>query len=392
MALMILADRWARQRGGTAWALIVDHGLRPESAAEAEKVRGWLTRRGIPHTVLVWEGPKPITGIQEAARTARYRLMTDWCTERGCLHLLTAHQRDDQIETFLIRRRAKSGAIGLAGISAVREMRGIRLVRPLLNVSKARLVAFLDAEEQPYVEDPSNRNSAFERARLRITGEVHGAQGVMDEIRGNAAARIARENELAALLARAVALHPAGFAVIVPDPIAASGALGERALGRIAAVIGAAVYPLRRERLGRLREALGAPTRARTLGGCRFVPWRGRVVVLREVGRVAPPISLTPGMSVMWDQRFVARMPAAAQASVRVGALGIDGVAALRHSGIADDNPLPRFIYPTLPAVWDEAGLLAVPHLLWRKATGAILPHLTFRPVASLFSIGFTVV
>src|SRR5690349_6102815 len=75
MALMLLADRWARQRGGVAWGLTVDHGLRPESAAEARTVGGWLAARVIPHEILVWTGTKPTSGIQEAARGARYRLL-----------------------------------------------------------------------------------------------------------------------------------------------------------------------------------------------------------------------------------------------------------------------------------------------------------------------------
>src|SRR5439155_7478782 len=132
--------------GGEAWALTVDHRLRPESAVEAQTVAEWLAPRAIPHEVLVWADKKPASGIQEAARAARYRLLAGWCRERGCLHLLTAHHREDQAETHLIRRRAGSGVDGLAGMSAVREMAGVRLVRPLLSVPKARLVALLAAE------------------------------------------------------------------------------------------------------------------------------------------------------------------------------------------------------------------------------------------------------
>src|SRR5205085_3421398 len=168
LALTILADRWARERGGRLAALTVDHQLRPESAEEARIVGGWLAARGIAHHVLVWTDPKPATGIQEAARAARYRLLAGWCHEQGCLHLLTAHHREDQAETYLIRCRAGSGLDGLAGMSAVREMAGLRLVRPLLALPKARLTALLETERQPFLSDPSNRNPIFERARLRL--------------------------------------------------------------------------------------------------------------------------------------------------------------------------------------------------------------------------------
>jgi tRNA(Ile)-lysidine synthase len=404
LALTILADRWARRRGGETWGLIVDHGLRPESGAEAAMVAGWLSARGIPHAILVWEGAKPTTGVQEAARAARYRLLAAWCAAHGCLHLLTAHHRDDQVETYLIRRRAASGIDGLAAMAAVRELPHLRLVRPLLGVAKARLAAFLDVERQPYVRDPSNRNPAFERARLRLSaaaalhprptsGEWEGEGQVLREICRNAAARIVRERELATLLARAVSLHPSGFAALDPAPIAAAGELGERALDRIIAVLRGAIYPVRREPLRRVCEALAeSPPRRCTLGGCRFVPWRGRVLVLREAARTGPPLRLAPGRSGLWDQRFAASMPAAAVAPVEIKALGSEGVAALRGEDIAGDNPLPRLVYPVLPAVWDKEGLAAVPDLLWRRATFACPPLLAFRPVVSLFGAGFTVV
>jgi tRNA(Ile)-lysidine synthase len=183
LALTLLADRWARRRGGVAWGLTVDHGLRPESAAEARIVAAWLAARGIPHETLVWQGAKPASGIQEAAREARYRLLSEWCRARGILHLFTAHHREDQVETYLIRRRAGSGPDGLAAMSAVRELSGCRLVRPLLAVPRGRLAALLAAEGQPFLRDPSNANPAFERARLRLQPDA-GANDPSPPFRG----------------------------------------------------------------------------------------------------------------------------------------------------------------------------------------------------------------
>jgi tRNA(Ile)-lysidine synthase len=391
MALAILVGRWARERGGEAWALTVDHGLRAGSAAEAATVGGWLKARGIPHAVLVWNGDKPATGIQEAARVARYRLLAAWCAARGCLHLLTAHHREDQAETYLIRRRAGSFVDGLAGISAVRELPQLRVVRPLLCVPRARLAALLDAEGQEYLRDPSNRNPAFERSRLRMDMDNEKREVALAELRTNAQARVERERALADLLARAVTLHPAGFAIVDPAPMLAAGELGERALGRVAGTIGGARYPLRRERLARLRLSLAvSPSRARTLGGCRFVPWRGRILVVRETARAAPPRRLDPGMPALWDSRFVATLPADA-GPMTLGSLGADGVAALGRHGVRDDNPLPRLVYPALAAFRDADGLAAIPHLDYCRESG-VMPHLVFRPSAPLLGAGFTVV
>src|SRR5690606_1378938 len=98
MALALLADRWARRRRGKIVALTVDHGLRPGARAEARAAHRRLAALGIEAHLLVWGGAKPKTGIQAAAREARYRLMAGWCRRHGVLHLLLGHHREDQAE------------------------------------------------------------------------------------------------------------------------------------------------------------------------------------------------------------------------------------------------------------------------------------------------------
>ena len=132
LCLCLLAAGWAAAQDGAVSALIVDHGLRPEAAAEARQVAAWLRARRIDHHVLRWAGVKPATGIQAAAREARYRLLGDWCRAAGILHLLLGHHLDDQAETVALREARQSGAEGLAGMAAVRELAGLRLLRPFL--------------------------------------------------------------------------------------------------------------------------------------------------------------------------------------------------------------------------------------------------------------------
>ena len=269
----------------------------------------------------VWAGPKPISGIQEAAREARYRLLAAWCRRRFCLHLLAAHHLEDQIETHLIRRRAGSGVDGLAGMSAVRELTGCRLVRPLLAVPRERLAALLAAEGQPFLRDPSNLNPVFERARLRLAlsdkpssppsgegvgmrervsgrlpaslpgsllpGQAPLSRGAGVDLssedrsrlrprsrRAPAPASGSRESaRLDALIARALALHPAGFAVLDPAMLAAADPeIAMRVLSRAVSCLGGLRYPARTARLARLLAVVTQePRRAYTLGGCRFV-------------------------------------------------------------------------------------------------------------------------
>jgi tRNA(Ile)-lysidine synthase len=399
LALAILADRWARERGGEICALTVDHRLRPESGDEIRRLGAWLSARAIRHEVLVWAGEKPRTGVQEAARFARYRLLGGWCRDNACLHLLTGHHRDDQIETHLIRRRAHSGLDGLAGMSAVRELTDCRLLRPLLGVPKDRLSAFLEAERQPFISDPSNLDPAFERARLRHrdgapAGEEGGSR-LLVEIHARGRARVANEHERNTLLARSVSLHPAGFALLDPAMMSeTSSEMAERLLSDVTAAIGGAPYPSRRERIARLREALGAtPRRGHTLGGCRFIRWRERLLVTRELAKAAPPLRLRPGERMVWDRRFEIMTSPADRGFFTIGYLGLAGTLRLdRRMPQLKRAWLPRLLFPFIPAVWDEEGIAAIPHLGYGREGVADLPQVVFRPVTPLTKAGFAVV
>jgi tRNA(Ile)-lysidine synthase len=410
LALAILADRWARERGGEICAVTVDHRLRPESGDEIRRLGAWLSARAIRHEILVWTGEKPQTGIQEAARLARYRLLGGWCRDNACLHLLTGHHRDDQIETHLIRRRARSGPDGLAGMSVVRELADCRLLRPLLGVAKDRLVAFLEAERQPFVSDPSNFDPGFERSRLRqgdgaLAGQV-GISLLLDEIRALGFTRTARAHERNTLLARYVSLHPAGFALFDPAIMPETSLeMADRLLSAITATIGGSIYPPRRERITRLRAALEEARRGHTLGGCRFIRWRERILVTRELANAAPPLRLRPGERIKWDRRFEITTPRAAGGRFTIGYLGLAETLCLAETLDLAKTPrlgrrtpqlrrarLPRLLFPILPAVWDEEGVAAVPHLRYRREGVAGMPQVVFRPVNPLTQAGFAVV
>jgi len=173
-ALLVLAARWAsrRKRAPKLLAVTVDHGLRPEAGREAAAVGRLARRLGVPHRTLRWRGDKPKTGLQEAARGARYRLLAQAAVRAGYRHIVTAHTLDDQAETVLFRLARGSGLTGLAGMAEALPVpsetgSGVFLVRPLLRVPKARLIATLNASGIPYSEDPTNRDPRFTRARLR---------------------------------------------------------------------------------------------------------------------------------------------------------------------------------------------------------------------------------
>jgi tRNA(Ile)-lysidine synthase len=173
-ALLVLAARWGKRlkRAPKLVAVTIDHGLRPEAAREAAAVKRLARRLGIAHRTLRWRGRKPKTGLQEAARAARYRLLAQAAASAGYAHILTGHTLDDQAETVLFRLARGSGIMGLAAMAQVSPLpigadRMGFLLRPLLHVPKARLVATLQAAGISYSEDPSNLDPRFTRSRLR---------------------------------------------------------------------------------------------------------------------------------------------------------------------------------------------------------------------------------
>ena len=169
VALMWLAARWRRSlaRGPKLVVITVDHGLRPEAAREAREVKRQATALALTHRTLRWRGAKPKTGLPAAARDARYRLLAQAARAIGATHVLTAHTRDDQAETLLMRLLRGSGIAGLSAMARVTMRDGIVLARPLLDVPKSQLIATLKRARLGFADDPTNRDSAFTRPRLR---------------------------------------------------------------------------------------------------------------------------------------------------------------------------------------------------------------------------------
>jgi tRNA(Ile)-lysidine synthase len=196
-ALLSLAARWraGRSNGPALLAATVDHRLRPEAKKEAASVARLAKKLKIPHRTLVWAGKKPKTGLQEAARAARYSLLLGLARKTGAEAIATAHTRDDQAETVLHRIARGSGIGGLAGIRRRRARDGIVLLRPLLDVPKTRLLATLHRIRLSFADDPSNRDPRFLRARLRELTPGLEREGIDAAKLSLMARRLARANE-----------------------------------------------------------------------------------------------------------------------------------------------------------------------------------------------------
>ena len=391
LALLLLADHWAREHGGAAVAFTVDHGLRPESAAEAAQVGAWAKARGIAHEVLAWTGDKPRSGIQAAARQARYRLLSDACAERGILHLAFAHHADDQAETVLFRRERGSGPAGLAGMTASRSLGPARIIRPLLGWPKSALVETCRRFGQDYVEDPSNRSARFARTglRRRIADDTGLRASTLREASARASRRIEDEGRLALALGRIAEIRPDG--VVLLDPSAFSQAPPETRQ----AVLAAAVRAVGGNEFGpdddathRLDGALaGEDFTGASLGGCVIRRWRDRILICREPRRAAAPLSIDDGKWHRWDGRFLARM-AGANGPVTAGTLGSQAYAKLRRSL---DSTLPAIAGAGLPAVRFGDRVVSVPPVRWEE-NGFAGAELHYSPLWPLSPETFTVV
>ncbi|WP_441238430.1 tRNA lysidine(34) synthetase TilS [Bradyrhizobium sp. 930_D9_N1_4] len=196
VALMWLAARWQRSfaRGPRLLVVTVDHGLRPEAAREAREVKRLATGLGLTHRTLRWRDAKPKTGLPAAAREARYRLLAQAARAAGASHVLTAHTRDDQAETLLMRMLRGSGLAGLSAMARVTERDGIVLTRPLLDVPKSQLIATLKRAGLGFADDPTNRDMRFTRPRLRALLPQLAAEGGDSRSLARLAARLSRAN------------------------------------------------------------------------------------------------------------------------------------------------------------------------------------------------------
>jgi tRNA(Ile)-lysidine synthase len=403
LALLVLADEWARALGGRVTAVTVDHGLRAGSADEIRKLGGWLEKLAIEHRILTWTGAKPVAGIQAAARDARYALISAWCREQGILHLFLAHTLEDQAETFLMRLARGSGVDGLAAMPGVTERFGLRLLRPLLSVPKARLRALLRARGQDWIEDPSNRDETYERVRIRrlmpdLASGGLDAEALSRTAARMAGARLALEGAACELIARAAFFHPAGFARLERSALtAAPEEVALHVLGRVLMTLGGGDHKPRRQKLERLWAALRQKDLSLTLGGCRVEERSGGALLICREARNLPEISnIQPGRRVIWDNRFEAfvgagRRPAASPISLT--ALGESGWAeVVKNAPWIRRSAVPRAARASLPAFRDDAGILAAPYLGYRRPDAAAgVAHIRFFPRNSVAGTGFCV-
>jgi tRNA(Ile)-lysidine synthase len=385
-ALMVLFADWLRQHGrdGSAHVVLtVDHRLRPESAREAEAVAAFAAQQGFRHATLVWEAPKPHSGVQAAARAARYRLMSEHARAHGLARLLTAHTLDDQAETLLMRLARGSGLDGLTAMAPAMRMGGptggLRLVRPLLDVPKSRLLATLRQRAIPWIEDPGNQSPLYERTRLRAARATLDALGLTAQMLGTSVRRLQRARATLDSLTDSYCAEPPG-GIVQTEPVGIlaidrerlSGAPEEiviRLLDRCIAAAGGSQEPVPLSSLEAIVGSLrgGGGEGSWTLARARISATPDCIRLEREPGRLPLPcLTLEAGATALWDGRFVVGVDAGFAGSVEVRALGPEGIAELRRLG---REVRPARAFRLVPSFWVGSRLLAAPQArYWAQA------------------------
>ena len=374
-ALLHLADAWARRRRRELVVLTVDHRLRPGSGSEAATVAALSNRLGWPHQTLTWVGSKPSSGLPDAARVARRRLLTDACRAAGAVGILFAHHRDDQVETVVHRLARHSGPLGLAGIATRSRHEGVLLVRPLLAIPKARLVATCHAAGLPVMVDPTNHDQRFARARVRAAQHRLDTVGLTAErvlrlANAMRSLRTAIDGEVDAWLDRHAVVTPSVLVQIDRAAFqAVSPTLGKYVLRRALTLTTGSAYP---PRGGSLEAALdwirSASSRStRTLAGCVMIADDAALSVCREVAACAPALDVPARSTGCWDGRFL--VTNSTDRPVRVQACGATGWRRLRLTGAETARPaavcnVMHRARLASPAVLDLDGAMAVPHLV----------------------------
>ena len=297
VALALIADAWATVERRPLLILTVDHGLRPQSPDWTETCARFADRLGRPFLALPWTGEKPVTGLPAAARNARHRLLADAAREAEATVVMLGHTADDLLESQAMRRAGSTtpDPREWAPSPAWPEGRSLFLLRPMLDIRRAALRAWLVGRGETWIEDPANLDLKYARSRARreVSGDVPPARF-----------------EPPPLALATHVTHRPGIIAIARAAVRECSPEDARRFVALASVCagGGSRRPAS-ARIHRAAEALrGQETLTLTLAGARLEADALEVRIFREAGEIArgglATITLQPGRATVWDGRF----------------------------------------------------------------------------------------
>lgn len=358
VALMHLLHDWSRDGGPNLRAVTVDHGLRAESAQEAQHVAEQAAGLGIPHDCLSWTGWNGNGNLPDQARRARYGLMTDWALEHGIEHVALGHTADDQAETLLMRLAREAGVDGLSAMSDTRRNGPVVFCRPALRTTREELRDVLRAKGVSWIDDPTNEDDTYERVRARQVLSALAPMGITAASLSAVAHHMGEVRKTlywyVFLAAREMVSFQAGDILLDRKQFRTlQNEVKRRLLQSILKWISNADYPPRGKAIDLLMESIRGGTDM-TLQGCRVILETHRLRITREYNAVA---ELRLPVGEIWDNRW--RLTGLVSApDLEIGALGSEG---LRQCSQWRLSGLPRVSQIAAPAVWQGDELIAAP-------------------------------
>lgn len=361
VALLLSLHDWRGEGGPDLRVATVNHGLRAEATEEAAGVARLCSTLDIAHDTLDWRDAEGPGNLADRARRARYRLLADWARGSGITDIALGHTENDIAETFVMRLARGAGVDGLAAMRDRFCHGPVTFHRPLLGIGRAALRDLLRARGVGWVEDPTNCDMAFERARVRDGLAALAASGLAAPVLADTARRLAEARQALDEIARQKACQIVRIAsgdVLVDR--AALNALPDEVARRIllAALrwVAGAEYPPRGSAMTMFLLAARAGE-AMTLQGCLLHAGATTARIGREYDAVA---NVRVPAGEIWDGRW--RIAGPAMADAEIAALGREGLRACpdwRSSGLAHASALAS------PALWRDGHLLAAPLVGW---------------------------
>ncbi|MGB0508328.1 MAG: tRNA lysidine(34) synthetase TilS, partial [Pikeienuella sp.] len=376
VAMLYIASGWAKSRGIKLSVATVDHGLRGTSAAEAAGVEKLATSLGWPCERLLWGDYDGQGNLQDEARRARRRLLSEWAGRKGIRAIALGHTLDDQAETVLMRLGRGAGVDGLSAMAEVTHADGVRWLRPMLSVRREALREWLRGQGAEWVDDPSNDDPRYDRVKARKALSTLDGLGITVEGLAKTAGRMseargALDQATADLAAKAAVWGSCGQLRLALAPLREAVPELRRRLMRAGLTRAAgAEYGPRADAEARLLSAmLGLKLGGgRSLHGCLIRPdGASHVVITREAAALAGTAPHTPVSGLIWDRRFRIQVQAPV-IGAQLSALGEAGSRRLNELAAAGDwrapdqwKSAPRSARLATPALWRENALAAAP-------------------------------
>lgn len=358
LAMLHLAARLAPAHSIRLSAATVNHGLRDAAADEARMVAQTCADLNIPHQTLTWQRPPGAGNLQDQARRGRYRLMAEWAVAQQLDAVALAHTQDDVAETFLMRLSRRAGVDGLSSLSSARSDLGVWWHRPLLDVSRADLRAFLTRNGVSWADDPSNCDDSYLRVRARKALVELAPLGIDASVLADVAVNLTTARDGLRMVAfkaseRAIQYVNGDLLIDIAAIREEHHETQRRIMASALMFVSGADYQPRAEKLWPFWVAVIDQAQQATLHGCIGQSGNGIARIHREYQAVRNTTSV-PG--AIWDKRWILTGPDSAECVVK--ALGPDG---LPQCPDWRDTGIPRAALLASPAVWRHNRLISAP-------------------------------